>query len=338
MNLRARLCLFTLALLAPACAASDPDPTEVAGSELASSPSFAARRAVWEAQPSCGNFVRFDDRAAYTGFGPYRRALEEPRQPIPGTLRVAPLDGKEARTIPTSDSAMDAISYQDSVFVLTYSGIEELTLDGLARRAIHPTTSDAGPLAYKEHARSFARYGDVAIIAHGRLGLTFFDLRQRRLVRELRMFDRQRPLESMITGVTVFGRHAYAVVDSFSLVPAGQRQPFRGIVIVDMETMRVTAELDGLDPGADAIAADDESVVVSFGGIPIWRYRRSELRGTRLPEPERRSWTFPERGHPIGAPLLDGDWYFTCFLRAPEEPGGQYVRLPRVLDRRAGGL
>lgn len=291
------------------------------------------RKALLEAQPSCGNFVRFDDRSAYLGFGNYRQAFEEPRSPIPGSLRIAPFDGTEPFELQTDDAAIDVATEGNTAFVLTYSSIEEWDLGARRRVAEYGTYAINGTLAYQQHAQAWARFGDKLIIAHGRLGVSIFDMAKRRLTNQFRLLQSQLPLESMATGVTVQGDRAYVLMDNFHLTTPGDGvKIFRGLIVVNLRTEKVEKELAGLDPGADSVVSDARKVVVNFGGNPVWKYALSSLGGTAMPQPEIRLWKFPIDGHPTGAAAMDDLYYYTCFSRPG--PGGRYVNAPLALDRR----
>lgn len=295
-------------------------------------------KATLEAQPSCSNFVRFDDKNLYLGFGWYRNALEEPRQPIAAKFRVAPFDGSAPFELATDDAAIDIVTDGSTAYILTYSSIEEWNLATRSRVAEYPTYAINGPLAYKQHAEAMARYKDKLIIAHGRLGVSIFNLKTKRVVNQFRLVQRQLPLESMATGVTIQGHLAYVAVDNFNVTRPGDGiNIFRGIIVINMDAESVQSELGGMDPGADSILSDSNKVIVSFGGIPIWKYGIGSLQGNRIPEPETRIWRYPVNGHPIGSPAMDAKYYYTCFSKAPSHPGenhGYYRKVPVALDRR----
>jgi hypothetical protein len=294
-------------------------------------------KTVLEAQISCSNFVRYDSQNIYLGFGAYKLGVEEPRSPIPGAISVAPLNGSPAFTLNTKDSAIDVVTSNNQAVVLTYTSIEEWNLNTRERTAEYPTYAIAGPLEYKQHAEAMALYNDKLIMAHGRLGVSIFNLKTKRLSNQFRLVRNQLPLESMATGVTVQGHFAYILMDNFSLVPAGQKQAFRGIIVIDLNSETVVAQLDGIDPGSDSILSDSKRVIISYGGIPIWKYDISALRGSQMPEPLIRIWRFPTQGHPTGAATMDDKYYYTCFSKAPAFPGdngGVFRRVPMALDRR----
>lgn len=304
-------------------------------------PSPELIKATLETEPSCSNFVRYDDANLYLGFGSYRRAFEEPRHPIPARLRVVPFGGAEAFDLATKDAAIDIATEGSTAFVLTYSSIEEWDLVRRERVAEHATYAINGPLAYKEHAEAMARYKNKLVIAHGRLGISVFDIKARRLTNQFRLLRRQLPLESMATGVTVQGDRAYVLMDNFHLPPPGQEgKVFRGIVLLNMTTESVASELGGIDPGADSILSDSRKAVVSFMGIPIWKYGLGSLdtARSRVPEPEGRVWRFPVNGSPTGHPSMDEKHYYTCFIKIPADPQGPRSRVPMALDRKELGL
>lgn len=302
------------------------------------SPDSEAIKSILEAQPACQNFVRYDDINLYLGFGWYRKAFEEPRYPIPGQLRVAPLDGSAPFELATNDAAIDVVTDGQTAYVLTYSSIEEWDLGKRQRVAEYSTYAINGPLAYQEHARAMARYKDKLIIAHGRLGVSIFNIKTKRLVNQFRLLQKQLPWESMATAVTVQGNIAYVVMDNFSLTQPGDGvQIFRGLIKINMDGETVMSELAGMDPGADGVVSDGKKLIVSFGGIPIWKYSIDSLAGTGLPEPEKRVWRYPAKGNPVGAPAMDSKYYYTCFDKAPDKPGengGRYRKVPLALDRR----
>jgi hypothetical protein len=310
--------LIALTLLAP-CAYAAPDPELV--------------KSTLEGERSCGNFVRFDVQNLYLGFGRYRKAFEEPRSPIPGLLIVTPLGHNEQHFgLSTLDAAIDAVRDGDSLFVLTYSAIEEWNLNTHARVAVYDTYAIGGAKAYMEHAQGMARAGDKLVIAHGRLGVSFFNLKTRRLTHQFRLVQNQLPLESMATGVSVTGNTAYLVLDNFSLVQNG-KPAFRGLIAIDVVGEKILSQLDGLDPGADSIITDGKKAIVSFAGNPIWKYSLASLGAKTLPEPENRLWRFTPAGNPTGAASLDEKYYYSCYSFAPEKPGGIYRNGPIALNR-----
>lgn len=297
-------------------------------------------KAALEKQPTCQKFVRYDDRNVYLGFGQYRQGMENPRLPIPGSMRVVPIDQTAAFDLQTKDGAIDVAIEGDSAFVLTYSAIEEWDLKKRQRIAEYPAYAISTPLRYMEHARAMARYHDKLIIAHGRLGVSFFDLKLKRITNQFRLLSSQLPLESIAMGVTVQGNTAYIVMDNFHVTrPEDGVSVFTGIITVDLENETVLAEMSGMDPGADSVISDGSKVIVSFGGIPIWKYAINTLNGgRRLPEPEARLWKYPVPGAPTGAASLDDKYYYTCYEKAPAHPGGRYTRVPFALDRHAMNL
>jgi hypothetical protein len=247
---------------------------------------------------------------------------------------VAPISHPEkAFTLSTSDSAIDSIRDGNSLFILTYSGIEEWDLAKRKSLAKYPTYDYPGTMIYMQHPQAFARYGDTAIIAHGRLGVSFFNLKTRQLTNQYRLAQNQLPLESMATGVTVQGKYAYVVMNDYSQAPASQKPAFRGITVIDLDSQTVVSELDGMDSEADAVVSDAQSLIVSFGGEPIWKYGLADLASQTLPNPQNRIWRFPVDGAPTGRPAMDEKYYYTCFSKNPD-----YKKVPLALNRAQLGL
>ena len=292
-------------------------------------------KSVIEAQPNCENFVRFDANNSYFGFGDYRDSLHEPRAKIPSHVTVAPLDGTAAYDLATLDSAVDITTLDTMAYVLTYSGLEQWDLVSKTRVAVFATYDIDREMKYKEHAMALARYGNWLIIAHGRIGVSFFDLTSHKLVQDYRLVANQSPLESMATGVTIQGRYAYVAVDNFNFDPKTNTAAFRGLIIIDMDTQKVAAQLPGIDPGVTSITSDSKNLVVDFGGIPLWKYDISRLGNQKLSEPTQRLWQFPQGVSPIGHATMDATYYYTCVTIPPSSRGGHYTHRPMALDRHA---
>ncbi len=297
-------------------------------------PSPELIKSTLEAQPTCGNFVRFDDANIYQGFGYYSNGPEKPRVSAPAKISVTPLNGGASFDLVTQDSAIDLISDNNGkALVLTYTGIEAWNVKERRREAIYLTHVNTY-FGDMEHPRAFARYQDKIIIAHGRLGVSILDLQTLKVQNYFGLID-QGQLESTATGVAVAGQYAYVILDSYTLVERNAKPPFRGIVVIDMETGRMVNQLNGMDPGADSVSAIDGNLFVSFMGQPIWKYRLNSLMGTKLPEPAKRVWKFPWEGRAVGAAALDAKYYYTCFSKMPGPGEGIYFkRKPVALDRR----
>lgn len=302
-------------------------------------PNSAKIKAALEAQKSCNSFVRYDDTNVYLGFARYKNGLEEPRSPIPAQVRIAPLDGSTAFSIATNDGAIDMVTVGDKAYVLTYTSIEEWSLRDHTRLAEYPTTTMTPPLEYKQHASAFALYNGKLVIAHGRLGVTIFDLASKKVTKQIHLVDRQAPIESQATGLTVQGNRAYVVMDSFSLFedPSQQAKVFKGIVVIDLDREVEVAEMPGLDPGATSAMSDANRLIVSYGGHPVWKYNLEDVRSARsqLPNPALRVFKFPIPGHPTGVPAMDDTFIYTCYSTPPPSGSGFMVRVPVALDRKA---
>lgn len=304
---------------------------------VSAAPDSATLQKTLDAAGNCQNFVRYDDDYLYLGFGAYKRGFEDPRLPIPARVTAVPFaDPTKKIKLETLDGAVDAITVDGTLYILTFTGIEEWDARTLTRRAVHPTYLLPGERAYKEHAQAFARAGDSLVIAHQLLGVSFFNLKSKRITHQFRLVQRQAPHESKATAVTVDGKFAYVILDEHTLNPNG-KPAFRGVVVIDTETKKVVSELDGMDPGADAVATDGKTLIVSFMGMPLWKYSLAELKGKALPRATYH-WKFPIPGHPTGKPALDAKFYYTCYVKTPDKPQGTYERFATALERSPMGL
>lgn len=310
-----------------------------AATTAAAAPNSARIKAALEAQPTCNSFVRFDDTNVYLGFARYKEALEEPRSPIPAQVRIAPIDGSPAFTIATNDGAIDLVTLGNKAYVLTYTSIEEWSLSDRVRIAEYPTTSVRSPLEYRQHASSFALYKNKLVIAHGRLGVSIFDLASKTVTKEIPLVASQAPIESQATGITIQGERAYITMDSFSLLqdPAQQAKVFKGLVTLDLNSETILAEMPGLDPGATSVFSDANRLIVNYGGFPLWKFNLEDVRASRaqLPSPALRVFKFPLPGHPTGSAAMDDTFVYTCYSTPPPSGNGLMLRVPRALERRA---
>lgn len=293
-------------------------------------PNSDAVKATLESQTQCGSFVRFDDANVYLGFGRYKNGVEEPRAAIPGVLRVAPIGQKTQFDLQTPDAPVDIVTVGTTAYVLTYSDLEEWDLNAKKMIASYQTQRESGALEYRQHATGMARYKNLLVISHGRLGVTFFDLNTKTLAGEARLALKQAPLESQATGIAIAGNVAYITMDGFSLVEPGT-PIFQGLILVNLDNGHVM-ELGGMDPGATAITTDGTHAVVSFGGDPLWKFTLSSL-NTGHAEPDARVFKFPMQGHPSGSPAMDSKYLYTCYSVPPSGgKSGLASHVPHALD------
>lgn len=295
------------------------------------------KKSVLESQKTCGNFVRFDDQNLYLGYGPYLQGFEKIREPMPGKLQIVSLKDNTSVNVTAKDSVIDLVSVDQTLYVLTYSGIEEWDLQTKTRLAVYPTYMANRVLEYKEHAESMARYNNWLVIAHGRLGISIFDIQKKRIINQFKLLSRQFPWESMATSVTISGDTAWVLMDNFTLVKPDQGNVFKGLVQIHLPSQSVQREIPGVDPGADAIINDGKSWIISYMGLPLWKFEKDELKNKQLQvQPQHQYWSFPVKGHPTGLPEMDENYYYTCYLTPPKDrtQGGKYQKIPVALNRK----
>lgn len=288
----------------------------------------------------CGNFVRSDVSNVYSGFGSYWTGSLHNRSPMPGKLIWTPIDSRTDNLveyqIQTLDSAIDLISYNKLSYVLTYSGIEEWDLVAQKRLNVFLSHKDDVRFGNEQHPQAFAQFKSKFIIAHGRLGVSFFDLSNKKITNTYRLITSQAPrLESTARGVAISGKYAFVVLDSYSLVGPNEAPAFRGLVVIDMESEKIIREIGELPPGLDSVSADDDVVILSFYGMPLWKYSVNSLLTTKSPQPLKRVFKFPVLGHPTGKALLDEKYYHTCYKQIPETAaqGAYYIKTKTTMNR-----
>jgi hypothetical protein len=308
-----------LALLLAVPAIATPDP--------------AILKKVIESQPSCQSFIRYDESNAYFGFGAYLTNFDGPRRVVPGDVKVVPLDGSPAFRLNTPDSPVDIITDVSQAYILTYTDLELWDLTTKNKIESFPTTLTKRTLQYKEHAAAMVRFGDKLFIAHGRLGVSVFDIKTQKLTNEIPLLQDQAPYESMATGIAIQGDKAYVLMDSFTLSPADQKQAFRGFVAIDLASELVVDKMDGIEPGASSLASFGSKLVINHYGQPLSMYDSQIFKN--WPTPQVNLWKLPVKGSPVGTAVIDANYYYTCFAKAPEkQPGGFYPMVPMAFDRR----
>ncbi|MBL7542436.1 MAG: hypothetical protein JNL11_01400 [Bdellovibrionaceae bacterium] len=281
---------------------------------------------------SCGNFIRADQNYVYTGFGAYHTGSTSDRKAQPAEVRMIDIQTQHEYQVATLDSVVDILTHNDSTYVLTFSALEEWDMHTRQRKAVYSTLSLDQRLGDEQHARGMALYKNKLVIAHGRLGISFFDLSTKKASPPLELIS-QGPLESMAQDVTVSGNYAFVALDNYSVTGLHQKQAFRGLAVVDIENERIVKLVDDLPPGLDSISSDHQSLIASFYGNPIWKFSiHSILTSNKTPTPTKRVFKFPKAGHPNGKAFMDDKYYYSCFWELPTS-GSYYKRGQIVLNR-----
>lgn len=297
-------------------------------------PNSEAMKQAVEQLSGCGNFLRADNQFVYTGFGPYWTGSQSNRKPQPSVLRFMDYSTFKESQVMTDDAAIDLATHQNKTYVLTYNGLEEWTIATRQRQGIYQTNQTDNRYDDEQHAQAMALYQNKLVIAHGRLGVSIFDLNLKRVTKTIPLIS-QGSLESMAKGVAVSGQYAFVVLDSYTLVSAHQKVPFRGIVVIDMQTESVVKEIGDLPPGLDSIAADQNSLVLSFYGMPLWRYPITSVLSAKNAQPAARVFKFPLEGSPKDKAMMDDKYYYTCFSKMPGPGEGSYYKRTKLVMNRA---
>jgi hypothetical protein len=289
-------------------------------------------KATLEAQPSCANFVRLAEDKLVLGFGHYWPLGASERLHVPSPLRVIPLGSTSVLETQTLDSGIDALQWDDRLFVLTFEGLEERMASSLELLQVHPTQTEDRVLRYREHPTAMIRSGNHILISHGRLGVSVFDLETRSLVKRIPLLQSQMG-ESQAVGLTLAHGKLFVLMDSFTLPTPNNPPAFRGLIVLDPATLKVERELAGIDPGASEVIAVNDGLLISFLGMPLWKFRTQDLQGTKLPRPRAITFSFGLPGHPTGRLLVDDTYIHGCFMKLPDAPGGRVRNITRSLSR-----
>ena len=174
-----RASLFMICLMFVATVWAAPDPALV--------------KSVLEKQPACQNFIRFDGNNIYLGF----------RSADAGRLRVVPLNGSASIDLSLPEAPVDMALLGSHAFVLTPNSLLEVDLTTNQIVGTHATYQTSRSFLAKQQATGLALYKNTLIIAHGRLGVSFFDIASGQITRQYRLATSQGALESTATGVTV---------------------------------------------------------------------------------------------------------------------------------------
>ena len=251
---------FCLALATPALAAS-PDAT----------------RAAVEAQSRCDTFLRTDSDSIYIGLN------------AGGVSVVSIAHPEQARVFATGALPLDAVHIGSSLWILTTGDLQEWNFEtGTFLNTFKTYDSDFQPRG-ETWPTAFALYKNTLVISHGAWGFSIFNVDSKTLTHSERLATAQLPLISKTTGVSITGDRAYFAMDSVSLTGENEKPPFRGLIIYNLASMKIEAQMNGLDPGSDAMTAADGKLYVSFAGVPIWKYDATSLHGNSLPTPHSRT-------------------------------------------------
>lgn len=282
----------------------------------------------------CRNFFHVDDQYIYLGYGFYSNSPGGLHTAQPMNMVVLPLHGASKFALKMQDSAVDIMTTEDRIFVLTYTGLEEWNKETLTFLKKYGTYNLNQAMGWEDHPTQMARYQDKLVFAHGRLGMSVLDLKTKEIVFQTKLAQHRLPLESKVTGVTVIGDKAYFVLDAFSLVDEkDEPKPFQGLITMDLKTYKVESQMEGLEGGSDSLFTYSGRLVISMYGIPLIKHDVNRLKGEKIPGAIARISRFPEEGRFLGKQQLDSEYVYSCFQVVPQEINGVFKRVPRVWKR-----
>ena len=276
----------------------------------------------------CNTFVQIHDNLVMVGFGRYKMGLEEPRLPISAKIRVYDLhrELEMASEIQTADAALDMALTHSRGWILTYSGLEEWTRDFSQRLAIHSTWGGPGDqLFYKQHAMGMVLVGEQIWIAHGRLGITVFDINKKTITQTFQLLNDQRPLESMATGILLRDGKVFVAFDNFS-PPLNEKPAFRGWMIFDPATFKLLSKAEGMDPGVSHIFQNKQFIFASVNGHALWKYSPSESTISTIKAGVGAPIELPDLGVLSGLPWAVEDKFLGCLKVPPKKGEGKFYK------------
>tara|TARA_B100001248_G_scaffold262685_1_gene260903 strand:- start:8040 stop:9008 length:969 start_codon:yes stop_codon:yes gene_type:complete len=260
-----------------------------------------------------------------------------PEKQYRGFYEITNLENQSQITFTSENHApvLDLQIYQDSLFVLTRNGLIERSLKDYQVKGIYKTH----PKIYferKEHPTAMQLVGDKIYIAHGRLGMSVFDIATRS-VNHIEIFTELKEGElSMATDLVYDGKQLFVLLDNYHIKEAPKDIPvFRGIVVYSPVDREVSKVVRLRDPGATGInLVGEDYLLISFHGFPnLVMYSKAALlnASTTVDEPIKalsRAWKYPDEkyGSHRGDFYLYGSKIYTCFLQSEDEKTFHYAR------------
>jgi hypothetical protein len=250
------------------------------------------------AQQSCSAFVR--NFGTEVVFGVER-----------GLVLIS-ADG-QIRTYHLGQAIRDVVLIGDDMIALV--GQELLVIDRKsgAVSGRYPTQHSKAPAALmpEEFPRSLSLADRRVLIAHGTLGVSVFDWPTRQLGATVDLNQDGR-VKVMVQDVVVRDSIAYLLVDNFQVSPVRPSREFRGLVLLDLLDLIIVQRLNGLDPGATALALAGDTILVSFSGSPVWRLKLPLNPEVSLSKVARPIMDFGIPGHPVGRFFADLTSIWAC--------------------------
>lgn len=289
--------------------------------QAAAVPAVQTPEKVFLSQTSCANAVAASDVWVASAF----------RQ----TIEVTSVDSPEmTKRFVADDSVTDLLVEGETLYVLTRTTIEVWNLTTGTRVSSTLTSNDEQPADYQAvHAMGFAKEGNLLVIAHGRQGLTLFDLEQTKIVHQARLLEEQLPWESEMRDVTIVDGKAIFAVSNYHVIPHIGEGAFRGAIVYDLKTRKTLSIVKGLDPGVSSLERSGDVLLFNYENF-FWKVSAQDLITKERLRVQNRVFRFPMKGHPTGKMQIRPTTIMSCFLKAPEPGQGRsYQRVPVVLNR-----
>ena len=209
-------------------------------------------------QTACRNFVRHYDGRVLLGTDKGLALIE-----ADGTSRVYDLGG----------SPRDALLFENEIVALVNAKIITLNRTNGEVTGRYETQAQKNPSALlpQENPRAIGRVDQTLLVAHGTLGVALFDLGSRQLKGWVNT-NRGQKILGMAQDIVTQDHSVYILIDNYQMNPLKPSQEFRGFVMIDLATQEEVDRIGGLDPGATAAGWYTDTLLVSFAGMPIWKF------------------------------------------------------------------
>ncbi|MBM4252365.1 MAG: hypothetical protein FJ146_10375 [Deltaproteobacteria bacterium] len=228
----------------------------------------------------------------------------------------------------------DAVRVDDHIVALVDADIVrvDLATGAVTNRVATQAVKPSRELLAHEMPRALARHGDALLVAHGTLGVTILDPATLEL-RSMIAINAGEKVKNMAQDLVVSGDQVFALVDNYQINPVRPNLQFRGLLQLDSTEGQISGRFGGLDPGATAVAWHDDTLLVSFGGHPVWRLRTPLSAAVPLAKGSRLMTKLGSDRRIVGRFSLDDAHVWAC-----QRSNQGAASVPVVFDRASLGL
>jgi len=217
---------------------------------------------------------------------------------------------------------------ENKLYVLgndTLSAIDLITQKTLFSIPTQDIVSQQQLTKYHLSARGFDIINNIAYVAHGTLGLMVIDLKSKMILEQVHITPPQPEGKhiSMIEDIKI-KQDGTAIVayDNYTGEIMGARA-FEGFALIDIYNLS-PLKFKAIKQYAEALArvqilsVKNEIAINNFG--LLFNYNPNKIWSDRYAVPQRRLWSFPNKGAIIGRPFMTKDHIFACLRYNKQNP------------------